>query len=56
MLTTRPLTCQECGCPAPAAAPGWRAEIAEDSDDGEPAIVVLYCPGCWEAEFGTRDT
>ena len=36
--------------PRPLAR-AWRAEIAEDPEDGEPAAIAYYCPGCWEAEF-----
>lgn len=47
--------CEECGDAAPPDALRWRAEIAEDLEDGEPAAVALYCPACWSREFGDGD-
>jgi hypothetical protein len=44
--------CQECGDAAPPDALRWRAEIANDLEDGDPPAVALYCPACWLLEFG----
>ncbi len=43
------LFCIECGARSEDGA-GWRAEIAVDEE--EPDEVVVYCPPCWEHEFG----
>jgi len=52
VLKMKELCCAECGRPAPPDARDWKAEIGEDPRDGEPAEVVVFCPGCWEREFG----
>lgn len=44
--------CQECGDAAPPDALRWRAEIADDPEEAEAAVVALYCPACWGREFG----
>ena len=40
----------ECGRVS-ADGDGWRAEIAIDPDDDEPAEVAVYCAVRWEREF-----
>jgi len=35
--------CVECGREA-ADAKGWKADIADNSRDDEPAEVVVFCP------------
>jgi hypothetical protein len=47
----RPLRCEECSRLSHDGV-GWRAGIAFDPDDGEPAHVAVYCPDCWDREFG----
>jgi hypothetical protein len=49
------LPCAECGKEAPPDARGWRADIADDLRDDDPAFVVVFCPTCWEREFTTGD-
>ncbi len=29
------------------------AEVVVDVDGDEPDEVVVYCPGCWQSEFGS---
>jgi hypothetical protein len=31
---------------------GWKAEIGDDLRDHDPPEVVVFCPECWEREFG----
>lgn len=38
--------CEECSTLPPADGLGWRWERAADGSR------VLYCPECWEREFG----
>jgi hypothetical protein len=45
------LVCVECGALSDDGR-GWRAEIADDPRDDEPAEVALYCPACARREFG----
>jgi hypothetical protein len=47
------LCCAECRRVAPPDAPVWKADIGDDLRDNEPPEVVLFCPECWEREFGT---
>ncbi len=44
------LRCIECSVKSRAGARGWRAETAVNED--EPDEVAIYCPDCWELEFG----
>jgi hypothetical protein len=46
------LRCAECGREAPPDALGWRADIADDLRDDDPPYVAVFCPECWEREFG----
>jgi hypothetical protein len=46
------MRCAECDRVAPLGASGWKAEIGDDPRDNDPAEVVLFCPECWEREFG----
>jgi hypothetical protein len=46
------IRCVECGRIAPAAAIGWKADIGDDLRDDDPSEVVMFCPECWEREFG----
>ena len=48
------LECVECGRVS-GDGEGWRAEIANDPEDDEPAEVAVYCPACWEREFAGED-
>jgi hypothetical protein len=43
--------CQECRKAADEKAEGWRAYRDDDHGGPEP-LVVFYCPGCAEREFG----
>jgi hypothetical protein len=45
------LDCEECGVRSDELGRGWRAAIVGD-DDAEHDVVVVYCPDCWEREFG----
>lgn len=44
--------CVECGTRSEDGA-GWRAEVVIDVDGHKPDEVVIYCPGCWQFEFGS---
>ena len=47
------MRCAECGRTATLNAERWKAEIGEDPrDDDDPPEVVMFCPECWEREFG----
>jgi hypothetical protein len=37
---------------APPDGLGWKAEIGDDQRDDDPSEVVMFCPDCWEREFG----
>jgi hypothetical protein len=52
--TETELRCAECVRLAPPDAPGWKAEIGDDLRDDDPPEVVMFCPECWEREFGGR--
>ena len=43
-----PLICIECGRVS-AERRGWKADLADPDD---PHELAVYCPGCWEHEFG----
>jgi hypothetical protein len=45
------LVCVECGAWSVDGA-GWRAELAPDDEGVDALEVPLYCPDCWEREFG----
>jgi hypothetical protein len=45
------LDCEECGARSDEPERGWRAAIVPD-DDGASDEVVVYCPTCWQREFG----
>jgi hypothetical protein len=46
------LECEECGNHAIGSARGWRAAIVMDDETVDPVDVAIYCPECWEDEFG----
>jgi hypothetical protein len=46
------MQCAECGCAAPLDAQRGKAEIGDDLREDDPPEVVLFCPECWEREFG----
>jgi hypothetical protein len=50
------LVCVECGRQAPPDASGWKAELADDPRDDEPAEVAVYCPRCWRGSLATKPT
>lgn len=37
---------------AKGSAKGWRALLAKDWRDDDPAEVSIYCPTCAQREFG----
>lgn len=41
--------CEECSRIAPRGARGWRVETGADG------LEILYCPACWEREFGAGE-
>jgi hypothetical protein len=45
------LDCEECGARSGESERGWRAALVADDADERDEIVV-YCPACWEREFG----
>ena len=47
---SRSLVCVECER-LDELGHAWRAVIADDPDDDEPAEVAIYCQGCWDREF-----
>ena len=47
------LVCGECGAVSVDGA-GWRAELAPDDEGVDALEVPVYCPGCWESEFGAH--
>jgi len=47
------LVCAECGARSEDGA-GWRAELAPDDEGVDALEVPVYCPGCWESEFGAH--
>jgi hypothetical protein len=46
------MRCAECGKVASDQAEGWRAFLGGWGTETE---VVVFCPGCAEREFGSRD-
>ena len=46
------MVCAECGTPAEGDAFGWRGYRTDDSQWGEPTVVVFYCAWCSLQEFG----
>jgi hypothetical protein len=54
ILPVREVRCAECGRIAPPDAPGWKADIGDDPRDDDPPEVVMFCPECWDREFGER--
>lgn len=48
----RRLKCELCGREADGDARGWRALLADDPRDDEPAVAVVFCPVCALIEFG----
>ena len=48
----RELVCAECRRTS-SDGEGWRAELGLDlEDEREPEEVAVYCPACWQREFG----
>jgi hypothetical protein len=47
------LRCVECDAVSVGHSPGWRAYIAKDARDDEPAEVAVLCAECAEWEFGS---
>ena len=43
-----PLTCAECGLEQADDERGWRSLLTTDEE--EPAVAIVYCPGCAERE------
>ena len=48
----RVLVCVECGATSDDGT-GWRAELAPD-DGVDETEVPVYCPACWDREFGDQ--
>lgn len=48
---SEPLVCVECGATS-ADGRRWRAEYVTDDEEHDPDEVAVYCPECWEHEFG----
>jgi hypothetical protein len=46
------MRCAECGRVAPRDAQRWKAAVGEDLRDDDPSQIVMFCPECWEREFG----
>jgi hypothetical protein len=45
------LVCAECGATSEDGT-GWRADLARDDEGDDDLEVPVYCPECWEREFG----
>lgn len=45
------LACTACGTTTEDGT-GWRAEIAPDDAGADVPEIAVYCPECWEREFG----
>jgi hypothetical protein len=45
------LVCVECGATSEDGA-GWKAEVAVDHEQQDEDELVVYCPACWDGEFG----
>jgi hypothetical protein len=45
------LVCVECGTSSEDGS-GWRAEPVTDDEELDPDELAIYCPNCWEREFG----
>jgi hypothetical protein len=49
------LECAECGRPwLPADVERWAAYRAEEPDEEQP-LLMFFCPGCAEREFGDSE-
>jgi hypothetical protein len=54
--TVSELICVECGATTEDGR-GWKAEVAPDLLERRDADeIAVYCPECWQAEFGERST
>ena len=47
------LVCVECGATS-TDGHRWRAELAPDHVGGDELEVPVYCPPCWQQEFGAE--
>jgi hypothetical protein len=47
------LICVECGT-ASDDGDAWRGELVTDDEQVDEDEVAVYCPECWDREFGWR--
>jgi hypothetical protein len=48
---TAALVCAECGASSTDGA-RWKAEFVTDDELEDDDEIVVYCPACWNREFG----